>query len=126
VIGRDAAATATVPVVDGMSVAIDRSGEWSVLHVDGEVDLSTAPRLREQLLTLVLDGTVRVVVDLTGTEVLDSTGLGALMAAYKRLRARGGEMRLVITTPRIRKVFEITRLDLVLSIFESIDAAVAT
>jgi anti-sigma B factor antagonist len=108
-----------------MSVAIDRRGDWSILHVDGEIDLSTAPRLREQLLTLVVDGSTRVVVDLTGTEVLDSTGLGALMAAYKRLRARGGEMRLVITLPRIRKVFEITRLDLVLSIHDSIDDAVS-
>jgi anti-sigma B factor antagonist len=64
-----------------------------------------------------------VVVDLTATDFLDSTGLGALVAGFKRLRAHDGDMRLVCSTARIRKVFELTRLDLVLPIFESVEDA---
>ena len=94
-----------------------------VLAVSGEVDLGTAPRLREQLIALVTDGRRHVVVDLSATEFLDSTGLGALVAGFKRLRAHDGDMRLVCTTTRIRKVFELTRLDRILPMFESVEDA---
>jgi anti-sigma B factor antagonist len=95
----------------------------AVLSVSGEVDLATAPQLRERLVGLVADGHRRIVVDMSGTEFLDSTGLGALVAGLKRLRAHDGEMRIVCTTPRVQKVFEITHVDRVLPLFESVDDA---
>lgn len=97
----------------------------AVLAVSGEVDLATAPQLRNQLIDLVADGHRRIVVDLSGTDFLDSTGLGALVAGLKRLRAHDGEMRVVCTTPRVRKVFELTHVDRVLPLFESVDEACA-
>ena len=109
--------------MDGFGVQVEERDGCIVLAVSGEVDLGTAPRLREHLIGLVTDGHRHVVVDLTATEFLDSTGLGALVAGFKRLRAHEGDMKLVCLPGRIRKVFELTRLDSVLPIFETVDAA---
>jgi anti-sigma B factor antagonist len=98
----------------------------AVLAVEGEVDLATAPRLREALTNLVNEGHLRLVVDLTATEFLDSTGLGALVTGLKRVRARGGDMKVVCTSPRVCKVFEITSIDKVLPLFASVDEACAS
>ena len=95
----------------------------AVLAVSGEVDLATAPRLREALTGLVADGHTQVVVDLTATEFLDSTGLGALITGLKRVRAKGGDLRIVCTSPRVCKVFEITSIDKVIPMYESLDEA---
>ena len=95
----------------------------AVLAVSGEVDLATAPQLREALTGLVADGHTQVVVDLTATEFLDSTGLGALITGLKRVRARGGDLRIVCTSPRVCKVFEITSIDKVIPMYGSVDEA---
>jgi anti-sigma B factor antagonist len=83
---------------------------WSVLEVGGEIDVATAPRLREQLISLVNDQRFRIVVDLEAVDFIDSTGLGVLIGALKRVRTHDGELVLVVTEPRILKVFEITGL----------------
>lgn len=102
----------------------ERDG-WGVLEVHGEVDVATAPRLREHLLRLVNDQRHRIVVDLLGVDFIDSTGLGVLIGALKRVRSHDGDLRLVIGDARILKVFSITGLDQVFSISESVEGAVA-
>ena len=95
----------------------------AVLAVSGEVDVATVPRLREQLHALVASGTPRIVVDLDAVDFLDSTGLGVLVGALKRVRSNGGELALVCTSPRIRKVFEVTGLTKVFALYDTVDAA---
>lgn len=95
----------------------------TVLTVRGEVDVYTAPRLRERLVELASEGHHRVVVDLEKVDFLDSTGLGVLVGGLKRLRSHDGDLVLVSTQRRILKVFEITGLTKVFSIYESIDDA---
>jgi anti-sigma B factor antagonist len=102
----------------------ERDG-WSVLEVGGEIDVATAPRLREQLIKLVNDEKFRIVVDLGAVDFIDSTGLGVLIGALKRVRTHDGNLSLVCSEPRIVKVFEITGLNQVFQIHPSIDAAVA-
>ncbi len=102
----------------------ERDG-WSVLEVGGEIDVATAPRLREQLIKLVNDQQLRIVVDLHDVDFIDSTGLGVLIGALKRVRTNDGDLVLVCTDPRIVKVFEITGLDQVFRILPSVDAVVA-
>jgi len=97
----------------------------TVLAVKGEVDVYTAPRLREKLVELDSEGKRRVVVDLEGVEFLDSTGLGVLVGGLKRLRGHGGDLALVCTHQRILKIFEITGLTKVFSIYSSVSEAVA-
>ena len=96
-----------------------------MVAVAGEIDVAAAPRLREALIASAAEGHKRVVVDLRATEFLDSTGLGALVTGLKRIRAQGGEMRVVCTAPRVCKVFEITSLDRVLSLFDTVEEACA-
>ncbi len=100
-------------------------GDKVILAVHGSVDLTTAPALRTRLAELIDDGHVCIIVDMTDTDFLDSTGLGALVAALKRLRIKDGEIRVVCDTGHVRKVFEITSLDRVFAMHESLEAALA-
>ena len=106
----------------GLEVS-ERNGT-TVLSVRGEVDVYTAPRLREKLVELVSEGRYNLVVDLEAVDFLDSTGLGVLVGGLKRLRSHDGDLSLVCTQSRILKVFEITGLTKVFSIHDSVDAAV--
>ncbi|HKT04978.1 MAG TPA: STAS domain-containing protein [Rugosimonospora sp.] len=94
-----------------------------VLEVGGEIDVYTAPQLRERLIALVEDGARQVVVDLGRVEFLDSTGLGVLVGALKRLRGVSGDLSLVCAQERLLKIFRITGLDRVFTIYNSVDAA---
>jgi anti-sigma B factor antagonist len=96
----------------------------TVLTVRGEVDIYTAPRLRERMIELVSQGRHQIVVDLEQVEFLDSTGLGVLVGGLKRVRSHDGDLSLVCTQSRILKVFEITGLDKVFTIHGSVDGAV--
>ncbi len=96
-----------------------------VLEVTGEIDVYTAPQLRERLISLVDDGARWIVVDLSRVEFLDSTGLGVLVGALKRLRGAGGGLSLVCAHERLLKIFRITGLDRVFTLYDSVDAAVA-
>lgn len=110
-----------------MDLRLDVSEQdgWSVLQVGGEIDVATAPRLREQLIKLVNEERFRIVVDLEGVDFIDSTGLGVLIGARKRVRLHEGDVKLVCNEPRIVKVFEITGLDQVFQIHGSLSDAVA-
>jgi anti-sigma B factor antagonist len=111
--------------MDEFAMEVTDQDGCAVVAVRGEVDLATAPALKNRLLELVADGVREIVVDLTATEFLDSTGLGAVVAAYKRVRAHDGHLRLVATSARVKRVFEITNLDRVVPIFTSVEEACA-
>jgi anti-sigma B factor antagonist len=89
----------------------------AVIYLTGEVDLYTAPKLKEELINLIEGGASSLVVDMTETSFIDSTTLGVLISGLKRLGTTG-KLALVITDRNIRKVFEITGLDRVFSIFD--------
>jgi len=93
----------------------------AVVSVQGEIDVATAPQLRERLQRRASAGAGTIVVDLLGVTFLDSTALGVLVGALKRSREAGGELRLVIEQPRILKVFEITGLTDVFSIYTTVE-----
>ena len=108
-----------------LRLEVSERGDWSVIEVGGEIDVATAPRLREQLIALVNDQRYRIVVGLEGVDFIDSTGLGVLISGLKRVRTHGGSFALVCTESRILKVFEITGLLAVFDVCSSIDEAVA-
>src|ERR1700739_3942381 len=109
-----------------LSLSTRTIGDRTVVEVGGEIDVYTAPKLREQLVELVNDGSYHLVVDMEGVDFLDSTGLGVLVGGLKRVRAHEGSLSLVCTQARILKVFEITGLTKVFDIYPSIDAATAS
>ena len=102
-----------------LGLDVTEKNGYAVLAVRGEVDVYTAPRLRERLVELVSQGKHQIVVDLEGVDFLDSTGLGVLVGGLKRLRSHDGDLTLVCTQHRILKVFEITGLTKVFSIHDS-------
>jgi anti-sigma B factor antagonist len=95
-----------------------------VLSIRGEIDVSTAPELRDRLLSVAQSGSTRAVVDLREVTFLDSTALGVLVSALKRFRAADGDLRLVVTGRSIVKVLEITGLVDVFMIFDTVEKAV--
>lgn len=96
-----------------------------VVDVAGEIDVYTATRLRELLIDLIGKNTRQLVVNLDRVEFLDSAGLGVLVGAMKRERARDGSLDLVCTRPQILRVFKITGLTQVFGIHETVDQAIA-
>lgn len=94
-----------------------------VIELEGEVDVYTAPQLKQQMINLLEGGAKALVVDLTKVDYLDSTALGVLIGGLKRMREREGNMVLVCPSPRIRRVFEITGLDKIFDIFDTAEAA---
>ena len=96
-----------------------------VIDVQGEIDMYTAPRLRELLIDLVSKGHYQLVVNLDKVGFLDSTGLGVLVGGLKRVRALDGSLDLVCTQQRILKIFRITGLTEVFGIYETVDQAIA-
>jgi anti-sigma B factor antagonist len=95
-----------------------------VIDVQGEIDIYTAPRLRELLIDLVSKGDYQLVVNLDEVGFLDSTGLGVLVGGLRRVRAHDGSLDLVCTQQRILKIFRITGLTEVFGIYETVDQAI--
>lgn len=100
------------PAVNPGELQVVVSGSEPAYEIEllGELDMSTAPRLREELLRLVSDGATSVTVDLSELGFVDSTGLSVLITGLKRLREKGGDMALRSPTPSTRRVLEITGL----------------
>ncbi|HZC26486.1 MAG TPA: STAS domain-containing protein [Actinopolymorphaceae bacterium] len=97
--------------------------DLTVINVEGEIDVYTAPKLREKLIDLVNKGKYHLLVDMEKVEFLDSTGLGVLVGGLKRVRAHDGSLELVCTQERILKIFRITGLTKVFGIFDAVDDA---
>lgn len=94
-----------------LKVEVDESGDTPVVRVVGELDIYTAPRLREALLGVVGRHRGSVVVDLTDLEFIDSTGLGVLVSAVKRVRAfDGASVVLSAPSPAVMRVLDVTGL----------------
>jgi anti-sigma B factor antagonist len=96
-----------------------------VISLTGEVDLYTAPEFKQQLLDVIGKGAKDVVVDFSNTTFIDSTTLGVLVGGVKRLRTNDGQLSLVCSDRNITKIFEITGLDRVFTIYPTRDEAVA-
>lgn len=95
---------------EAFEVVTDNGDGYVLVSVVGELDVATAPRLRNQLSKTLDDGRPTLVMDLTGVTFVDSTALGVLIEASKLCGANGGTMRIAVSEPRILKVFEITGL----------------
>lgn len=94
-----------------------------VLRPEGRLNMVAAPDLREQLHSLVRAGNNRIVVDLSGVETIDSSGLGALISGLKAARQGGGDLRIASPSEQALAVLELTNLNRVLKSTDSPDTA---
>lgn len=90
--------------------SVEHGAGYAVVSVAGELDVATAPVLRDRLEETIQEGPGVLVVDLLRVTFIDSTALGVLIGAQKESTAQGVELRLVVGEPRITKIFEITGL----------------
>jgi anti-sigma B factor antagonist len=110
-------------MTENLIVETHDNGDVTVVSVKGEVDLYTAPGLKDRLADLVSGGRNRLAVDLGGVEFMDSTGLGVLIGGLKRCKEAGGSLALVAPREPVIKVLSITGLDKVFPIHETVDQA---
>ena len=89
-------------------------GETCVVSIFGEIDMASAPMLREALDTAIVRGAHKLIADLSGVTFLDSTGLGVLLRCDQTLAETGGELIVVIRNHSIRRTIEVANLDLIL------------
>jgi anti-sigma B factor antagonist len=108
-----------------LDVETGKRGDASVLTLQGEIDVYTAPRLRQAIIDLVEGGERNIVVDMEKVDFLDSTGLGVLVGGLKRVKTREGNLSLVASQEKILKIFEITGLDKVFPIAGTVEEALA-
>jgi anti-sigma B factor antagonist len=103
-------------------VQSEPDAQTTVVSVEGDLDLSTAPRLKWMLVDALEQGHRRLVVDLSATTFMDSTALGVLVAVWRRL-ASGERLTIVCTKPDVLKIFEYAGMDAAFAIFSTLDEA---
>jgi anti-sigma B factor antagonist len=107
-----------------LDLIVRKEEDHAILEIGGEIDVYTAPKLREKLIELVSEGSYDLIVDLEKVDFLDSTGLGVLVGGLKRVRNHDGSLKLVCTQEKILKIFRITGLTKVFPIYASVDDAI--
>lgn len=107
-----------------ISVTTSEAGEAHIVHVAGEIDVTSAAVLRDALEALIADGHRQLTLDLSDVTFLDSTGLGIVVGRLKRLARHGGTLTVAAAHERVLRVFTITGLDRLLEIHPDLEGAV--
>jgi anti-sigma B factor antagonist len=105
-----------------LSISSEARDETTVVHVGGDLDVYTAPRLKETLDEVMTAG-ARLVIDLSGVQFIDSTALAVLVGALQKSQTDGGDFRLVVGDPFLLKIFHITGFDGLFSIYPHVEDA---
>ncbi len=108
-----------------MEVHVRNHERAAVIQVRGEVDLYTSPRMREAIVERASARTPTVVVDLSGVEYMDSSGVATLVEGLQLSRGYGGTFRLAGLGGTVREVFRFAKLEKVFDIYEDADGALA-
>jgi anti-sigma B factor antagonist len=94
-----------------MNHLVEQKDDVTVLHIRGELDALSCSDIRPVLDSIVEDGTRAVTLDLSELRLIDSSGVGAIVSLYKRIRANGGAVRFVGVTAQPLVIFRLLRLD---------------
>ncbi|GAA0576422.1 STAS domain-containing protein [Kribbella sandramycini] len=108
---------------DDLTIRTAEAADHLLLTVIGDLDLENAPAMTAALKDAI--GVRPVILDLTGVDFMDSSGLGVLVGAHKEAAAHGAALLLAAPGPRLQKIFKITKLHKVFAVYESVPAAVA-
>lgn len=105
---------------------VTRRDDAVVCRIAGSATMDTSHRFHEQLLEACPESAALMIVDLRELDFICSLGLGSLVASHLRVRKSGGWLRLVGPRPAVREMLEMTRLDLLMPVFASVDEACAS
>ena len=106
-----------------LSVNVVKSDNCAIVQIDGEVDLYSSPDLRKQLLELTGRQEKIIIVDLVNVKYMDSSGVATLVEALQQVGKYGGKLKLVNLRDAVKDVFELSRLDKVFDIYDSVETA---
>lgn len=102
-----------------LKVSTRSQGGRTIMSLGGEIDLYTAPRLHGELVTVLSGGApAQIVVDMSGVDFCDSTGMNVLLAAHRRAREQGGDLELAAPRPAVRKILQVTGLESVFTVLD--------
>jgi anti-sigma B factor antagonist len=107
-------------------IEVEKEGDIVVVIVEGELDASTSPELRNKFEELIGQGENKYVIDLAGVGFMDSSGISAIVNLFKRVRIGHGDVKLCNLSAEIMKIFELTRLNRVFDIYDSRDSAISS
>ncbi|HEY2489696.1 MAG TPA: STAS domain-containing protein [Streptosporangiaceae bacterium] len=107
------------------SLLAQRDDQQVVITLPAEIDMTNSPRLREALLAVISRQPAAVVADMTATTFCDSSGMHAIVTAYRQAVAADADLRLVISHPAPRRVFELSGVDTIVSIYPDLPAALS-
>jgi anti-sigma B factor antagonist len=97
--------------VDGLELKVDRNGTKALIAVTGEIDLTSAPRLDDEITNLIDGSATAVVIDLAGVSFMDSTGLRVLLKASKLLASAGGMLEIKNPSEPVQRLLEVSGLN---------------
>lgn len=109
----------------GFSIGVGEQDGLSILTCSGELDAASAPRVAEALGPLTSVPGCHPIIDLSGVDFIDSVGLGVIVTGLKHAREAEGGLRVVVSTPRVLRVFQLTGLDIVIPLHETLADAIA-
>jgi anti-sigma B factor antagonist len=101
-----------------LKVTTRLQGDHTVISVTGEIDLYTAPKLQSELMAALSANPVRLIVDMSGVDFCDSTGINVLLAAHRQARERGGGGPVAGPGSATRKVLQVTGLESVFTVLD--------
>jgi anti-sigma B factor antagonist len=101
------------------------TGRLAVVTLPEHIDVSNAGQIREELLSVINRGAAVLIADMTATLSCDHAGADAVVRAYQRAVVSGTQLRLVVTAPIVRRVLGVNGLDRLISIYPSLEAAIA-
>jgi anti-sigma B factor antagonist len=106
-----------VPAVE-LNVSSRSQGDHVTVIAAGEIDLYTAPKLQADLASIINSAgpAPRIVIDMSGVEFCDSTGMNVLLSSLRQVRERGGELELAAPRPAVKKILQVTGLDSVFTV----------
>jgi anti-sigma B factor antagonist len=119
----DAGTQAAIGGLEGRIESTFLDAETVIVLVEGDVGYQLAQQLRQHLYGVIEAGVLRIVVDLGDSGFVSSLALGALLGAVRRLRPRGGQLRVACTSPNVQRIFELTMLDRALPLYPSAEEA---
>ena len=108
-----------------MGVKFTVKDDLTVCHLEGEVDINTSPDIKKNFDKVIAKKTPKIVISLSRVTYVDSSGLATLVEILKNMKSYGGKLKLSALSPKVKSLFEITKLDKLFSIAQTDEEATA-
>jgi len=109
-----------------MAVKTESKGGLMICRVEGEIDINTAPEIKKAFEKIIVKKDPKVVINLSKVTYVDSSGLATLVEILKNMRSYGGKLKLTNLSPKIKSLFEITKLEKLFDIIAEEEEAIST